>query len=419
MKSKLLIKNIIVNGAPSQILIEGAIIKQIGGTHSSLEAKIIDGRGMVALPGLVNMHTHSPMTLMRGVGEDLSLNEWLNDRIWPLEKRLDDELIYWGTKLAILEMFKSGTTTFNDQYWSQSISAKAAAEMGIRSFHSFVILDLGEMGRSDKIKENAIKAYEESHSWGELNHFTIGLHSPYSVSEEMLVWGSQFAQEHNLLVHIHLSETEKENLQSLRGHSFSPTHYLDKLGMLNSKVIAAHSLWIDDSDIELLAKKGVTVVHNINSNLKLGSGYRFLYNELHNAGVNVTLGTDGCASSNNLDMLEAMKTAALLQKGWRGDPKALPLNELLNIATINGAKALGLNGGVIEEGALADLILIDTNNHYFTPNINFLSNLIYSANSSCVDSVICNGKVVMENRHVEGEEEILLNVRRVAERFYK
>ena len=170
--------------------------------------------------------------------------------------------------------------------------------------------------------------------------------------------------------------------------------------------------------MDIMAKYGVTAVHNINSNLKLASGSRFKYNELNERGIRVCLGTDGCGSSNNLDMREAMKTAALLQKGWRKDPMAFPLEELMKVATYNGAQALGIDAGIIAEGKLADITIIDIDNYAFTPNLNFLSNLVYSANSSCVESVICNGKFIMENRVVKGEREILENVNRVCRKLY-
>jgi 5-methylthioadenosine/S-adenosylhomocysteine deaminase len=193
---------------------------------------------------------------------------------------------------------------------------------------------------------------------------------------------------------------------------------LEKLGVLGPEVIAAHCVWLSNNDMDIMAKYGVTPVHNINSNLKLASGYKFLYNELKERSINVTLGTDGNGSSNNLDMRETMKTAALLQKGWREDPTALPLNELMDMATVNGAKALGIDAGEIKVGKLADINIIDIDNYAFTPNINFLSNLVYSANSSCIESVICNGKFVMKDRFVEGEKEILEKVNSIYKKLY-
>ena len=412
MKS-ILIKGVELEGGKKDILIEENIIVKIEDSIDTPTSTVINGRGKAAIPGFVNMHTHAAMTLMRGVGEDILFHEWIYERVWPMEKGLDDELVYWGTKLACLEMIKTGTTCFNDHYWRPGVANRAISEMGVRSVQSYVIMDLYDKSKWAQIKGDCLKAYEESLNWQPLNRFAIGVHSAYSVSEELIIWGAQFAREKGLLLHIHISETEKEVKDSFKKHGVSPVKYLDKIGVLGPNVISAHSLWLDDEDIEIFAKRGVTVVHNINSILKLASGYKFRYKEFKEAGVAVTLGTDGCASSNNLDILETMKTSALIQKAWRVDPTAMPLNELMDMGTINGAKALGFNSGRIEIGKLADILLIDKEQYSFVPDINFYANLIYSANSSCVDTVICDGKVVMEGRKVAGEEEIISNVKRL------
>ncbi len=419
----ILIKGILLDNEIKDILIKGTTIKKISDNIlpeeiSGKQPMVIDGKGKAAVPGFVNMHTHAAMTLMRGITEDEALQSWL-DTIWSIETELDDEMIYWGTKLACLEMIKTGTTCFNDQYWMIGSGVKAARDMGVRSVQPFVILDMYDRAKGDLLKKECEKLYKESAGWGELNRFAVAFHSPYSVSEEMMIWAGRFAREHGLLLHIHLSETENENKESLLRHGLTPTAYLEKIGVLGPEVIAAHCVWISDEDIEILAKHDVKVVHNINSNLKLASGYMFRYNELKAAGVTVCIGTDGCASSNNLDMLEAMKTAAMVQKAWRKDPAAMPLADIMAMATVNGAHALRLNCGRIEEGALADISLIDIDNYAFTPDINFMANLIYSANSSCVDTVICNGRILMRNRVVEGEREILDNVNRIYKRLLK
>ncbi len=413
MESNILIKGVLLHDSKEDILIKGNRIEKIGVDIECPGATLIDGKGKAAIPGFVNMHTHAAMTLMRGIGEDMPLMDWLYNKIWPTEQKLDDELVYWGTKLACLEMLKTGTTCFNDQYWNLDAAVKATSEMGMRSVQSYVILDLGDKAKWEKIKRECTEACERSRKWRGLNKFSVGIHAPYSVSEHMLEWGSNFAKERDLLLHIHISETEKENLESIEKHGLTPTAYLDEIGLLNSKVIAAHCLWIDDKDMQILSDRNVKVVHNINSNLKIASGYKFRYKEFKDAGLVVTLGTDGCASSNNLDMLETMKTTALVQKGWRGDPRAIPMDELLNLATKNGGISLGLEIGELKEGSLADISLIDMDNYAFTPNIDFYANLIYSANSSCVDTVICDGKVLMENRYVNGEEDILRNVNKL------
>ncbi|MBR5857104.1 MAG: amidohydrolase [Bacteroidales bacterium] len=420
---RLLIKNIYCNGSIKDILIEDNLISRIGENIEVADISgrgslyVIDGNKKAAIPGLINMHTHSAMTLMRGLNEDAPLNEWLS-YIWKVEPRLDEELIYWGTKLACLEMLKTGTTCFNDQYWMIDTAVKAISEMGLRSLNPYVILDLHDKEKAENLKRECERIYRESSRWSSLNRFAIAIHAPYSVSKESMKWASDFAREHNLPVHMHLSETQQENADSMQLHGLTPTRYCEKLGILGPEMIAAHCVWIDDEDIKILADNDVKIVHNINSNLKLASGFNFKYKKFKEAGLTVCLGTDGCASSNNLDLLEAMKTTALLQKGVNYDPAAMPLDELMDCATVNGAKALGINTGKIEVGALADLSIIDIDNYAFTPNINFLANLIYSANSSCVETVICNGKIVMEKRKVEGEREILDNVNRLYKKLY-
>jgi 5-methylthioadenosine/S-adenosylhomocysteine deaminase len=418
--NRILLKDIYLNGDIKDILIEGKIITAISDsidTDGLDNLEVVDCKGKAAIPGFINMHTHSGMTLMRGFNEDSSLMDWLQD-VWRIEPRLDDELLYWGTKLACVEMIKTGTTCFLDQYWRVDVTSRAVAEMGIRSVQAHVALDMKDESKSDFIKSEFERIYKDSQNWDELNTLCVGIHAPYSVSDSLIKWCSNFAREKGLKVHIHVSETAKENADSVELNGCSPFEHLEKLGVLGPEVIAAHCVWLSNNDMDIMAKYGVTPVHNINSNLKLSSGYKFLYNELKERGINVTLGTDGNGSSNNLDMRETMKTAALLQKGWREDPTALPLNELMDMATVNGAKALGIDAGEIKVGKLADINIIDIDNYAFTPNINFLSNLVYSANSSCIESVICNGKFVMKNRVVEGEKEILEKVNSIYKKLY-
>lgn len=408
--NRILIKNVEKDSILTDILIEGNIIKKISPNITISVQEVIEADGYAVIPGFVNMHTHAAMTIMRGIGEDMFLHDWITNKIWPTEKRLTEELIYWGTKLAALEMIKSGTTCYNDQYWMIPSAVKAVEEMGIRSVQSYVFLDLNDKTKWERLKNECSDIYIKSKTWSDLTLFSVSVHSIYSVSKEMILWASDFARKNNLMLHIHLSETERENIECINIHGVSPTKYLENLGILGPNVIAAHSLWLSDDDIITLAKYDVKIVHNINSNLKIASGYKFRYNELKNSGLTVCLGTDGCASSNNLDMIETMKTAALVQKAWRHDPTAMPLNELTEMATYNGAKSLGLKAGKIEEGWLADLALINLDTVAFTPNINFKANLVYSANGSCIDTVICNGNIVMRNKVVKGEQEILRNV---------
>lgn len=416
----ILLKDIVVNGKECDVLIDGCRISRISEAGQYVPetaaadadiVEIVQCKGKVALPGMVNMHTHSGMALMRGVGEDMSLYDWL-DRIWEMEKSLDEDYVYHATKVACLEMIKTGTTTFNDQYWYMPMACKAASELGLRAVLSYVIFDNNDPQEAERQKVQCEEIYRQSRDWNDTITFAVSVHAIYTVSEPMILWATEFARERGLKIHLHLSETGKEVDDCMAQHGgMSPVEYLDSLGVLGPDVIAAHSLWLSDKDVEILGKRGVTCVHNINSNLKLASGYRFRYNELRDAGINVCLGTDGCGSSNNLDMLEAIKTAAMTQKAWREDPTAMPIPELIKIATINGAKALGIDAGRIEEGALADIIIIDTDSYHFLSPASFEANFIYSAHSDCVDSVICNGRFVMKNRVVEGEKEILAQAR--------
>ena len=416
----ILLENINLDDRPVDVLIRDGRIARIAVPKSlgaSFKGEHLDCRGKAVIPGLINMHTHAGMAMMRGLGEDIAFHEWIQ-RIWDVESHIDDEYVYMATKVACLEMIKTGTTCFNDQYWNIPAARKAINELGLRSFNSYVLLDNGDSDEVERQKAECLRLYEESLSWGPLNTFTLGIHAIYSVCEELILWGTHFAREHGLKIHLHLSETQKEveDCKTLHG-GMTPVEYLDSLGVLGPDVIAAHTLWLSDNDIEILGKHHVTCVHNVNSNLKLSSGYKFKAAELSAAGANVCIGTDGCASSNNLDMLEAMKTSALLQKAWRKDPTAMPLGVLLDTATANGAKALGLEAGVIKEGAIADLAIINLNSSFFMSSAPMLANLVYSAHSDCVESLIVNGRFVMRDRVVPGEDEILADARRIIRIF--
>lgn len=414
--NEILLKNVYTNGKRCDLLVRGNLIATIADSIDAPGAEVIDCSRMAAIPGFINMHTHAAMTMTRSAKEDTPLMPWLQ-HIWKIEAQYDKEILYWGNKLACLEMIKSGTTCFNDMYWGLDVASKAVDEMGIRSVHSYCMLDNGDMVKAEKERRALIRDFEESKSLSSRNMFAVSVHAPYTVCEDNIRWAAMFAEENNLLVHIHLSETEQEIIDAQEKWGCTPVEYCERLGLLSDRVIAAHSLWLTPHDIELMGHYGVTAVHNVNSNLKISSGYKFKMEELMAAGANVTLGTDGCGSSNNLDMLEALKTAALLQKAWRKNPTAIPLDTLLKIGTENAAKAIGLNAGVIAEGKLADIVLIDMNNSWFTPNYDFEANLVYSANSSCVDTVICDGRIIMRGRKVEGEQEILDNAAACGERL--
>ena len=413
----ILIQQVWVEGKRCDVLIEGKKIGKVADSIVVTADKTIDGSHKALIPGFVNTHAHSAMTLFRGLGEDIPLMKWLHEYIWPYEARLNEDMVYWGAKLACLEMIRSGTTACNDMYWSPSSCVRAMEEMGLRSVQSYVWIDFFKKERAEAHKSQLVKMHKEAMDWSDLTGFSIGPHAIYSVSADSLQWMAAYAKEHKLLLHIHLAESQTEYEEALKNWGVTPTRYLYDLGVLGPNVVAAHSVWLSPEDIQILGDHGVSVVHNPNSNLKLASGYKFKYDELRDAGVRVCLGTDGCASSNNLDMIEAMKHAALLQKAWRRDPAAMPLDELMTIASLHGNEAMGIHAGKIEEGWLADLVLIDLHQPAFIPNHNFYANLIYAANGNAVDTVICNGRIVMEERKINGEAHILEMAQQMAEKL--
>jgi 5-methylthioadenosine/S-adenosylhomocysteine deaminase len=403
----ILIKSVHWKHGPTDVFIEGNKIKRIAPMIDQRADIELDGRGKAIIPGLINGHTHAAMTLFRGFGDDMPLMAWLTEKIWPHEAKLTEEDVYWGSKLACLEMIKSGTTAFFDMYHKLDMTIAAVEEMGLRAVLSEACFDHFKPDLADRCKQQITQRFQSVLSHGERIQLAIGPHAIYTVSGELLQWAHSFAIEHDLLIHMHLAETKDEVEQCRARFGTTPVRYLHQLGVLSPRLVLAHVLYIDDEEIQILADHDVKVVHNPASNMKLASGYRFMYKEMHAAGITVGLGTDGCSSSNNLDMIEAMKLASLLGKVWRGDPEALTCDEMLDAATKAGADILRVNSGQIAEGCLADMCLIDLNIPAFTPNFHFVSNLVFAANGSCVDTVICDGEILMQDKHVPGEEEIM------------
>ncbi|MCK4475480.1 MAG: amidohydrolase [Methanophagales archaeon] len=416
----ILIKNVLLEGKERNIYIEGNLIEAISEDKSSKEAEfVIDGKDKAAIPGLFNAHTHAAMTLLRGYADDMLLQEWLETKIWPTEARMTEDDVYWGTKLACLEMIKSGTIFFNDMYWHLRGSARAVAESGIRAALSAVFIDGFDEGTAkEQIRRNRA-LYEESKKQDERIIFALGPHAIYTVSKESLCWVRDFAKKHDLLVHIHLSETKEEVEDCIKRYGLRPVEFLDGIEFLGPRTIACHCVHLSIKERELLKRHDVKIVHNPVSNMKLAAG-RMPYEELKKVGLypNIALGTDGCASNNNLDIFEEMKIASLFHKAFTS-PTSMPANESFELATLNAAKMFRLNSGVIEEGKLADVVLLDLKKVEFVPNHNLISNIVYSANGSCVDTVICDGKILMEGRKVEGEEEIKDKAKEVAYELVK
>lgn len=415
----ILIKDVLLDGRTTNIYIEEGLISEIGNVKVEADY-LINGKNQVAIPGLVNTHTHAAMTLLRGYADDFGLQEWLTNKIWPVEANLTEEDIYWGTKLACLEMIKTGTTTFNDMYFHGETAAKAVEEMGIRGVLSEVFFDIFDETKGEKGKRKVKKGIEELKQFKSGRVIpALGPHAIYTVSGEGLQWVSEFAAENDLLIHFHLAETKQENEDFKEKHGIRPIPYLEKIGFLNPKLVAVHCVWLNKEEIEILAKNNVKISHTPISNMKLAVGATLPYKDLVGAGCVVSLGTDGCASNNNLDIFEAMKFAALGQKLFADDPTIMPASEAFEMATKNGAMALRLNAGEIKEGMWADLLLLDLQKPSFTPNHNITANIVYSANGSCVDTTICDGKILMDGGKVEGENDIMAKADEVAVELIK
>ncbi len=410
----ILIKGVTLNGQKKDIHIRDNRIQKIDDSIALSANVQISGDGKAAIPSFINGHTHAAMTLLRGYADDMHLQDWLEKKIWVAEAHMTEEDIYCGARLACLEMIKTGTTFFNDMYWFWRGTARAVQEMGIRAAISAVFIDFFDKEKAKEQIEINMRLFEESGSFGDRVTFTLGPHAIYTVSEESLKWAADFARDHGLLIHVHLSETQEEVEDCIRKQGMRPAEYLENIGFLAPNVIACHGVWLNQKEILLLKKHDVKVVHNPISNMKLAVGKVFPYERLNTAGVTISLGTDGCSSNNNLDMLESMKFASLLQKYHHKDTTVLPALEAFQMATINGAKAFGLNCGEVKEGALADIVLIDLQRPELTPHFDLYSDLAYSGNGGCVDTLICDGKVLMANRMVENEGTILEEARRCA-----
>lgn len=401
----------------TDVLIEGGRIVEIG-KNLDKDGNVMDGKNRAVLPGFVNTHTHLAMTLFRGYADDMQLQAWLQDRIWPAEAKLNRDYCYTGTLLGMLEFIKSGTTTFNDMYFFGEAVKEASKNSGIRTVFSQGVLDFPTC--EFKSPEEAFGLFKKlvGHK-SELFTPTIGTHAPYTCSRETLLEARDLAKEHDSRIHIHVSETRKEVNDSLKRHKKRPVEYLDDIGFLGPEVLVAHAGWVTKGEVKMLGEAGTGVSHCPISNMKLAVGAVIPLPEMFECGVVVSLGTDGAASNNNLDMLEEMKVAALLQKAHRWDPTILPAQRALDMATIDGARALGMEGeiGSIEAGKKADLILLDLARPHMVPCHNVVSNVVYSASGRDVVTTIVNGEVLMEEGIVKtlDEREVLYEAQKKAE----
>ena len=406
----------------ANIAVEGSKILAIGEAPADFIAEqTIDAKDMLAIPGFVNAHTHASMTLLRSYADDMELMTWLNDHIWPVEAKMISNDIYWGAALAAVEMIQSGTTTFADMYGPfMERVADVVTESGMRGVLSRGIIGVAPDGEK-KLEEN-ISLYEDYN--GAANgriKVMFGPHAPYTCPPEFLKKVAAAAQRLGTEVHIHMNETKAEIEQITKQYGKRPFEYVEDTGLFESPTLAAHCVHLSDDEIAIIKKHNIRVAHNPGSNMKLASGIAPVP-RLLKEGVTVALGTDGTSSNNNLDMLQEVQLAALLHKVNEYDPLAVPAFEALKMGTEYGAKAVGLDGiGRIAPGAKADIVLVSMKGAAWVPRFNEVSLLVYSGSAADVDTVICDGKVLMQHREILtlDEEKIKYEAQKCAERLTK
>lgn len=411
--------DIIPNGS---LLIENGKIREISGeTIHDDDAEMTDAEGMYVMPGFINTHTHLPMTMLRGYADDLPLHEWLTDHIFPAEARwVNAENVRLATRLAFIEMIKSGTTCFNDMYFFEDVIAEEARKAGIRGVMGESVIDFPTASFRTVDEGLAIcEALIRKWQGDPIIHPSVCVHAPYTCSKETLIKTKQLADKYHTLLQIHVSETRKEVEDITAQTGMPPVEYLHSIGLLDRNVIAAHCVWLNEKEVELMATSGTSIGHCPKSNLKLASGIADT-DTYAKAGINVSLGTDGTASNNTLDMVEEMRFAALLPKVVHYNPEAVNARAALQMATINGAKALGLDAitGSLEAGKSADMIFVHATSSNMIPVYDEYSAIVYAMNSKNVRSSMVNGEWIMKDRmllHID-KEETLAAMERLASR---
>lgn len=385
----ILIKGVQLNSRVCNILVKDHRFEDLDAPAETPADKVIDASGLAILPAFYNTHNHAAMTLMRGYADDMPLEKWLEEYIWPFEDKMTAEDIRRGSDIAVSEMKASGSVFFSDMYFEIDQTVKAVEEAGMRAAIGITVME----NHSKSVEEQKMQYIRDwKDPTGGRIQLVMAPHSVYTVGPEKLKRSAAFARKNGLRLHIHVSETRTEVDNCIRDHGTTPVRYLDSLGFLGPDVIAAHCVHVDAEEWKILAKRGVTVAHCPCSNMKLGSG-RFPYELAIDSGCRLTIGTDGVSSNNNLDMGEEMKFAALLAK-VKGDPSLLPAAEVFRWATRNGAEAFGIDAGEIAKGKLADAVLVDLGRSSMQPCHNLISNYVYSADTSVIRCVLCDGQVI-------------------------
>jgi len=417
--TSILIKNAFLDNGLTDALIAGGKFAKIAPSIDCAADNVIDAKARMALtPAFYNAHTHAAMTLLRGYADDMELFTWLNDHIWPAEARLAPEDIYHGTRLAILEMIHSGTVFFNDMYWHPQESIRAAQEMGVRAAIGTLYIT-GENGevlpRNRMCNEELISQRD---NYGELIQIALAPHSIYSVSHKILREIAHDSREYGMPVHIHASETAKEVSDCrIANNGKTPIECLHGLGLLGPRTILAHCVELTDNDIRLVEATGSVIAHCPCSNMKLCSGMFRFHDAVDIGGCRLAIGTDGCASNNNLSMLEEMKFAALSAKIQSGQPTAAKDSTVFMAGTRSSALAFGIDAGEIAVGRLADALLVKLDAPTMVGDYNLTANLVYSANPSVIDTVICNGEILMQNSIIPNEMDIINKARQACRKL--
>lgn len=384
-------------------------------------ADIVDGAGYLYMPGLINTHGHAAMSLLRGVGGDLALQDWLQNHMWPMEAKFTGDDVYWGTALSAVEMIKSGTTTFVDMYDHMNRVAEVVETSGMRASLTRGVIGLCP---EDVQRAKLADAIQFAKSWhgaaGGRISVMMSPHAPYTCPPDFIVKFVEAAHELDLPMHTHMSETIAEVEQNVRDYGVRPVEHLDRLGVFSRPTLVAHGVHLNDEEIALLAERGVAVSHNPVSNLKLASGVARVP-DLLKAGVTVSLGTDGAASNNNLNLFQEITTAALIHKGVSGDPTVIPAAEALRMGTLYGARSIGLEGvtGQLKPGLKADFIALTLNKSHFVPNTDLLSHVVYASSGNDVAHVWVDGRQLLRGGELLtlDEERIFAEAQRCYERL--
>jgi 5-methylthioadenosine/S-adenosylhomocysteine deaminase len=405
----------VLDGQAVSLRAEDGLIAELG---PSVEPKtgdeVIDAGGLLLSPPMVNGHTHAAMTLFRGFGDDLPLMEWLQKKIWPAEAKLHPDDVYWGTRLACLEMIRSGTTRLFDMYWHAAEAARAVVDSGLWATISNVFIDHLDAAKGEAMRGEVLETLDRVAEAGPRVSPSFGPHAIYTVSSESLAWIAEVGAEREVTLQIHLSETEQEVKDCLDAHGKRPAAYLDELGVLGPRTLLAHGVWLDAAELELIAESGATVVSNPVSNMKLAVGGFLPYPQAARAGVALGLGTDGVSSNSNLDMFEELKIFALGQKHASGDPSTLPAEEALAIA--RGLRSSALGATPLEAGKPADFLLIRGSDPQLSAG-DLDADLVYAADGSVVDTTVAAGRVLMRDRTVPAADELVAEVRARAARL--